>query len=496
MINAVRTIKAGLIAAVVVTCTSTGWAQQHSSNSKSAGWAVTVVHTVDIYGLLKRMTQNQNVRVGIIGAPLQNPVNVTTGLVIDGDGHILTRLNEVDPENTKEDISVVFSDGSSAKAKLIGIDGPTGFSVLKVDVQGEAAPAFAEPSRLSIGYRLKILSSDVPPQENTAKGQLKIKPLIRVLAAKVSANNIFASLRGILMIDSTGIGPRNDSAIATSEDSRVIGMIQSTGMAEGVAYLFPIDLLENSVARRILAKNGSVPSGWLGVSGMNVTQLSKDQLIRLGASSGVVVTAVQPSSTAEEYGMKPEDVIVGIDKVDVAGVVEMGAALASYPAGQEVYIRALRAGKPIDFKMVLGAKPATTSVPIIVRQSGSGGPESPTLASTGDATGSPSSGSVLTEARIQAGFIARDLTRQLALYFGATGGGGVYVTSVIKGSRAQVAGLTAGDVILGGQQEAAFTVAQLKSMFDGQTGPINLKVLRNRQEMVVSIPAANGSENQ
>src|SRR5262245_7733483 len=67
-----------------------GTAQPGKQMSRTP-WAVTVIHKVDLNKLIERI-QKRGVRVGLIGTTMQDPLNITTGLVVDGDGHVLTRL--------------------------------------------------------------------------------------------------------------------------------------------------------------------------------------------------------------------------------------------------------------------------------------------------------------------------------------------------------------------------------------------------------------------
>jgi S1-C subfamily serine protease len=77
------------------------------------------------------------------------------------------------------------------------------------------------------------------------------------------------------------------------------------------------------------------------------------------------------------------------------------------------------------------------------------------------------------------------LTPQLAASFHASGG--VLVSKVAKDSAAELAGLKAGDVILGAQDRILLNVAQLQSLLAAQKGTFVLKVVRTREPIVVSL---------
>ena len=130
-------------------------------------WVVSVVHVVDSDKMVARLRQQENVRIGVPGIPPQKLLNIATGLVVDGDGHVVTRLANLEPGDKDEIILVTVSSGSRVRARLVGVDGATGFAVLEVPSLKMQAPGFASTSLLSEGMAVRILSADVAPKTAT-----------------------------------------------------------------------------------------------------------------------------------------------------------------------------------------------------------------------------------------------------------------------------------------------------------------------------------------
>jgi serine protease Do len=450
-------------------------------------WAVTVIHRIDLQKLITRLEKEQNVRVGRIGLVAENPVNITTGLLIDGSGHVVTRLGNLDPADKDQDISVVTSDGAMRSATLIGVDGASGFAVLEVEsLKGLTAPSAT--STPVTGSTVQILSTDVHPERGKVGGQILILPSFRVDSVKVAQGTFYSDARGVVTLTSVDLGPRSDSGIITTADFKVIGVAQAGSLAAGNAYLFPLDFLEGSIIKRVLEKNESVPAGWLGVSGVAAAQLPESERTPLGSGTGVVVKDIAPHSAAEIAGIHFDDVIVGLDGFNIAGVAEMSAVLSACPAGEKIHVREIRQGSPLEIDVVLGARGLQPTAVEVLASSG--------LSAAGDGRGSPANqlpdsiGYSLEEA-IPAGFSARDLTKQLARHFGAEAG--TMVTSVTRGSQADRAGLLVGDVIVGSQQESPLTARQLKSLLAASNGPISLKVVRKKALLSVAIHTENAA---
>ncbi|HEY6332533.1 MAG TPA: PDZ domain-containing protein [Blastocatellia bacterium] len=427
-------------------------------------WAVTVVHRVNLQKLIDHLEKEPKVSVGIMGQIAEAPLNITTGLVIDTDGHVVTRLGNLDPHDKDQDITVTTRDGSSHRAILVGVDGATGFAVLQVDsLKGTDGPltAPAPPA----GSTVRILSSDIQPQSGKERGKILIYPTLRVDTVKVGAPNFGANARGAVTL-APDLNPRSDSGIITTADNKVVGMVEVAALTPGNTFMFSLDSLKGAIVKRVLDKNESVPAGWLGVSGVAATQLPESERVPLGSTSGVVVKDVTPHSAAESAGIHTDDVIVGLDSFNINDISEMRTVLSACPAGEKIHVREIRQGKPFETDVVLGAQEVDWLSPAQYRV-------------PADTAGYNS------EEDIAAGFTSRDMTGQLAHFFGADAG--TLVTSVVRGSLADRAGLAAGDVIVGTQNQAPLNARQLKSVFDSEGGPVTLKVIRKKVMLSIAI---------
>ena len=150
----------------------------------------------------------------------------------------------------------------------------------------------------------------------------------------------------------------------------------------------------------------------------------------------------------------------------------MAAVLSALPAGRKIRLRALRDQQPLEMEAVLGAQQ--------IRPIGSLGP-----------AGSAASPQTppLADEKLAVGFVARDLTTQLASYFGVDSG--TLVTEVSKGSPADKAGLLAGDIVVAAYDQQVKSVLDLKTLLSARPGTIKLQVYRNKASIAVQIPNSN-----
>jgi S1-C subfamily serine protease len=511
-----------------------------AANVSVADWVVSVIHKVDVNKLVKRWGKEANARVGVPGSMPEFIYNVTTGVVIDSDGHIITRLSNLDPEDKEQIITVVTNTGISLPAKFVGLDCPSGFAVLEVASLKVQLPAEAT-QKISQGKLVRILSADAAPKGgvNSNSKAFEILPSFKTMSGQVETESPYAKARGALTLRSANLRSRNDSAIITTLENQLVGVAQFIGY--GRAYLFPIDYLRNTIARRVLEKHATIPTGWLGVVGTNFFQLSPQEFQELGVNrrTGVVVKEVSPDSPAAQSGLKPKDIIIGFDDFDIASTNDLSTFLSSSPSGRTIKLRGIRNQEPVEFSVVLGAK-ANLQTAISLPQFEA---QPQTIADQIDETRrrieelqaqyrtylkppktaeseeslkelgielrelfdslraleeaqaeenrrypNPnlySNQSVSKTCALKVGFSAWEIpTKQLADSLGTPKS--IQINSVREGSPAKLAGLQAGDVLVG-QLGEPLTCAQTEALFAKPYESLTLRVLRKKQSLSIII---------
>ena len=86
---------------------------------------------------------------------------------------------------------------------------------------------------------------------------------------------------------------------------------------------------------------GRVRRAFLGISYGEITPPIARQF-RLPVDNGIIVLQVVPGSPAARAGLRPEDIIVGIDRVRIDSGGDLRRYLRTARAGQTVTIRYLR----------------------------------------------------------------------------------------------------------------------------------------------------------
>ena len=72
-------------------------------------------------------------------------------------------------------------------------------------------------------------------------------------------------------------------------------------------------------------------------------------------ADGLALTGVSLNGPAEKAGIKPKDIIVGIEKYKIGGIEDFDSALRKFKAGDKVKVVVLRGKKKLTLEVVLGA---------------------------------------------------------------------------------------------------------------------------------------------
>lgn len=285
-----------------------------------------------------------------------------SGFVLDTKGDIVTNQHVVSGATS---VTVQFSDGSTAKAAVVGSDPGTDVAVIHVDVDA------SKLHPLSLGT-----SSSVKPGE----GVVAIGSPFG-LAGSMTAGIVSAVGRTIDAPDGTpitgaiqtdaSINHGNSGGPLIDANGDVVGMNSqidsNSGGSDGVGFAIPIDTVD-SVATQLIAGK-TVQHAYLGVQIQTVTPTAASTLsIPVGAQVAQVVAG----SPADRAGLKAGaarrtvggstyttdgDVIVAVDGTAIASASDLQAAIAAHKPGDSVTLKVSRSGSERSVTVTLGTRP-------------------------------------------------------------------------------------------------------------------------------------------
>jgi putative serine protease PepD len=266
-----------------------------------------------------------------------------TGFEIDTKGNILTAEHVVDRASS---IKVEFSDGSTAKATLVGTDKSTDTAVIKVDVSASRLHPLTLGTSSSVqpGQNVVAIGSPFGLAETMTAG------IVSATDRTITAPNGF-SITGAIQTDAAINHGNSGGPLIDADSNTVIGIndqIESdTNDNSGVGFAVPIDAAKR-VAQTLIS-GGTVQHAYLGVT--------------IGsAAGGAKIGCVVADGPAKSAGLKSGDVITKFDGHAITNADALTAAVVAARPSEKVPVTVQRNGSTKQFHVRLGTQPTSVSV--------------------------------------------------------------------------------------------------------------------------------------
>ena len=293
-------------------------------------------------------TVNVSMTSGPYGQPFGRPWprrGIGSGVILDGQGHILTTYHVVDGADK---VIVTFADGRVLSGTVVGGDDETDVAVVKVDGQGFRPAEFADSDQLKVGQPVLAIGNPLGLPGGPTVTSGVISSLRRNLA--------FGPGDGLPVIQTdAAVNPGNSGGPLVDLQGRVVAINTATiPYAEGIGFAIPINAALG-ISRQIL-EHGHVQRPWLGVAGYDVDRRVASYY-GIASRQGVFLAEVSAKSPAEIAGLQVGDVITTLGGRPLAGVADLVDALRERAIGDAVDIEAERRGQRVRMKATLASRP-------------------------------------------------------------------------------------------------------------------------------------------
>jgi serine protease Do len=271
-----------------------------------------------------------------------------SGFIIDPSGYIVTNQHVVERAADLK-IHVTAHDGKTYRAHYIAGDDKTDLAFIKIDAQTDFPFInLADISPNLLGQTVIVVGNAVGYGSSISRGVLS--------AVKRNITVDETEYKDLVQTDAA-INPGNSGGPVIDLSGRLVG-IASAKMAftpqgvptQGMGFAIPADTVRDSVNRfkKVAIKQGSPnsssppPQPSIGrierLFGMQLQDLSPELSDALGylRGRGVLVTAVEPDSPADDAGIKRGMVVYRVNKSIVSSVRQVDEVLQAAESGANV----------------------------------------------------------------------------------------------------------------------------------------------------------------
>ncbi|MEQ1871301.1 MAG: trypsin-like peptidase domain-containing protein [Vicinamibacterales bacterium] len=276
------------------------------------------------------------------GARDRRSLSLGSGVMVSADGYIVTN-NHVVGDNVRE-ITVAMPDKREVPGRIIGTDSATDIALLKIDVTGLPALPWADSSKLQVGEWVLAIGSPFQLSQTVTAG---------IVSATGRANVGFADYEDFIQTDAA-INPGNSGGALVNTRGELVGIntgiFSQSGGYQGIGFAVPSNLARHVVDD--LMKYGEVRRGTIGgILTIDALTPQYAKEINAPSTSGAIVMRMRRDSEAYDAGVRPGDVIVQFNKMDVNDPSQLFRLVADARIGSTATLRILRNGRSMDFRV-------------------------------------------------------------------------------------------------------------------------------------------------
>jgi len=295
---------------------------------------------------------------GIAGRVIPSVVSITTrtkngggtgsGFFIRSDGFLITNNHVISAAATNNgSITVKLNNGKSFKARVVGRNASYDLAVLKIAVNDAPALQFGDSEAIQVGDNVIAIGSPLGLSGTVTTGIISAKN-----RAVTTGGEGETSFINALQTDAA-INPGNSGGPLVDMSGAVVGVnsaIATLGSgfggsgSIGLGFAIPINQARKT-AEQLIATGRSV----YPIIGVSIDSRYTGD----GALVADQKDAVLPGGPGEKAGIKPGDVIIKFEEIEVSNSDELIVAVRSKDVGAKVTLVLLRDGKRISVTLTL-----------------------------------------------------------------------------------------------------------------------------------------------
>jgi 2-alkenal reductase len=267
-----------------------------------------------------------------------------SGVFISDTGYVVTNNHVVEGAG---ELSVVYAQGGTAPATLVGTSPEFDIAVIKVAGPVPAVAPWGDSSELPLGGQVIAIGSALGRYQNT------------VTAGILSGfNRELGGLQALLQTDAA-INSGNSGGPLINLGGQIIGINTAvvrgggSGAAEGLGFAIPSNVARN-VARQLI-ESGQAKPAFLGIQ----YQPLNPQLVSeagLSLSQGAILEQVVSGTPAAQAGLQAGDIIVAINGKPIDDRNPLVSLLLEHVAGESITLDVVRASQTLQTELVLGER--------------------------------------------------------------------------------------------------------------------------------------------
>ncbi|MEU0967712.1 trypsin-like peptidase domain-containing protein [Streptomyces sp. NPDC005917] len=284
---------------------------------------------------------------------IQATSDLGSGVVYDGNGHIVTNAHVVG--NEKKFRVTTANNEQPLTATLVYSYPEQDLAVIRLDKipGGLKAAAFGDTEKVDVGQITLAMGSPLGLSSSVTEGIVSATG--RTVSENPEDGGTGATIANMVQT-SAAINPGNSGGALVNLDGQVIGIPTLAASdpqlggsaAPGIGFAIPASMVK-TVADQIIKQGKVVDSGRaaLGITARTVVDVNYQP-------AGVAVVTVKRGGAADKAGIRPGDIITKVGDDDITTITSLAESLATARPGQKTTVTYHRNGIARTVEVTLG----------------------------------------------------------------------------------------------------------------------------------------------
>jgi len=269
--------------------------------------------------------------------PQYNQPQIATGsgVIVTSDGFIVTNNHVV---ANAEKLEVTLNDKRTYEAQIIGTDPSTDLALIKINQDNLTFLKYGDSDDVQVGEWVLAVGNPFNLTSTVTAG------IVSALARDINILGSNSAIESFIQTDAP-INPGNSGGALVNTTGDLIGInaaiASNTGSYTGYSFAIPVNIVKKVVNDFI--NYGQIQRAYIGVNIRDIDSKFADEK-KLNDLQGVYVVSVVENSSAADADIRADDIILGIDGIDVNSVSRLLETVGQHNPGDKINVTVRRDG--------------------------------------------------------------------------------------------------------------------------------------------------------
>lgn len=280
--------------------------------------------------------------------PRQDQVqrSLGSGVVFRSDGFIVTNNHVI---SAADEIQVLFANGTTSLARIVGTDPESDLAVLKVDFDKLPSIQLGDPENARIGDIVLAIGNPFGLGQTVTQG---------IISATGRYGLQLNTFENYIQTDAA-INPGNSGGALVDANGKLLGInsviYSRSGGSHGIGLAIPSNTA--MMVCNDLIEYGRVQRGWLGIEVQDWSPQLATTLKLPSNLQSMVVTGIHPAGPAARAGLLPGDLLVAIGGTPVSDAYTAMNMITAQKPGSTIVLTINRRGEHQDIISTIDIRP-------------------------------------------------------------------------------------------------------------------------------------------